>query len=165
MIFVTVGTHEQQFNRLIKAIDDYALKYNLSKEEVIVQGGYSTYKPKFCTLKSMLSVNEMNFYFKNADVIITHGGPGSMFIPWRFKKKIIAVPRQKKFGEHVDDHQVIFCNLMKEQNKVECILDIELLEETINQFSLANKCGNEYIPNTKVFIEKFSREVNKLMIK
>ena len=45
MIFVTVGTHEQPFNRLIKYMDQFAMRMELG-EDVIIQTGYSTYEPK-----------------------------------------------------------------------------------------------------------------------
>ena len=48
MIFVTVGTHEQQFNRLVEYIDKIAEKMD---EEIIIQIGFSTYKPKHCVWK------------------------------------------------------------------------------------------------------------------
>ena len=47
MIFVTVGTHEQPFNRLIRKIDELK-RDGIIKEEVIMQIGYSTYEPKYC---------------------------------------------------------------------------------------------------------------------
>ena len=40
MIFVTVGTHEQPFNRLVKYMDEWAAEHD---EAVIIQTGYSTY--------------------------------------------------------------------------------------------------------------------------
>lgn len=58
MIFVTVGTHEQQFNRLITCVDE--MKENgLIKEEVMIQTGFSTYIPKACQWVKMLSYDEM----------------------------------------------------------------------------------------------------------
>ena len=45
MIFVTVGTHEQPFNRLIKKIDELK-KNGIIQEEVIIQTGFSTYEPR-----------------------------------------------------------------------------------------------------------------------
>ena len=41
MIFVTVGTHEQPFNRLVKAVDDLK-KNGVIIDEVIMQTGFST---------------------------------------------------------------------------------------------------------------------------
>ena len=48
MIFVTVGTHEQQFNRLVECVDQMKQK-GLLEDEVIIQTGFSTYEPKCCT--------------------------------------------------------------------------------------------------------------------
>ena len=47
MIFVTVGTHEQQFDRLVEAVDRLGENGDFD-EEIIIQIGYSTYKPRFC---------------------------------------------------------------------------------------------------------------------
>ena len=47
MIFVTVGTHEQSFDRLVKEIDRLKEKGRIS-EEVVIQTGFTTYEPKFC---------------------------------------------------------------------------------------------------------------------
>ena len=47
MIFVTVGTHEQPFDRLVKYIDEL-VKVGEIKEEVVIQAGYSTYEPVHC---------------------------------------------------------------------------------------------------------------------
>ena len=73
MIFVTVGTHEQQFNRLIEEID--RLKGNGTiKDEVIMQTGYCTYKPKYCKWSELLPYDQMLENVEKADIVITHGG-------------------------------------------------------------------------------------------
>lgn len=164
MIFVTVGTHEQQFNRLIKAIDNYALKYKISKNEIVIQTGYSDYKPIYCNSKRMFSVDEMKYYYENANIIISHGGPGSMFVPWKLGKKVIAVPRQKEYGEHIDNHQVYFCKAMHDQGKLVSIVNIEELEDIINNFLSLEEKNNQYIPNTTNFIKKFRQEIDNLML-
>ena len=63
MIFVTVGTHEQQFNRLVECVDQMKEK-GLLQEEVIVQTGYSTYEPKHCTWQKLFPFQQM---LKNAE--------------------------------------------------------------------------------------------------
>ena len=45
MIFVTVGTHEQPFDRLVKAIDELK-RDQLITDDIFIQTGYSTYSPK-----------------------------------------------------------------------------------------------------------------------
>ena len=79
MIFVTVGTHEQQFNRLIKCVDE--LKGNgIINEDVVIQSGYSDYTINNCEYKMLFSFEEVADYFKKARIIITHGGPSSIIL-------------------------------------------------------------------------------------
>ena len=109
MIFVTVGTHEQAFNRLIQEID--LLKYNGKiTEEVICQIGYSDYIPKYCKWEKMISYEEMINNVKEARIVITHGGPASFLLPLQYGKIPIVVPRQLKYNEHVNNHQLDFLN-------------------------------------------------------
>lgn len=58
MIFVTVGTHEQPFNRLIQKIDELK-KDGIINEDVIIQTGFSTYEPKYCQWLSAKSTVEI----------------------------------------------------------------------------------------------------------
>ena len=69
MIFVTVGTHEQQFNRLIEYMDKWATE---NAEEVIIQTGYSTYEPQNCKWQKLFSYQEMCKYVDAARIVITH---------------------------------------------------------------------------------------------
>lgn len=69
MIFVTVGTHEQQFNRLVKYMDKWAMQHD---EEVIIQTGYSTYEPKHCKWQKIFPYQEMSKKVAEARIIITH---------------------------------------------------------------------------------------------
>ena len=107
MIFVTVGTHEQPFNRLIEEVDRLK-KEGAITDEVFIQTGFSTYEPQYCDWKSIISYSEMEDYMNRADIIITHGGPATFMGAIAKGKKPIVVPRQEKFGEHVNDHQLEF---------------------------------------------------------
>lgn len=82
MIFVTVGTHEQQFNRLIEYMDKWAIE---NDEEVIIQTGYSTYEPKNCKWQKLFSFQEMCKYVDDARIVITHGGPFEFYSTNAFK--------------------------------------------------------------------------------
>ena len=108
MIFVTVGTHEQPFNRLIQEVD-HLVETGVIKEEVFIQTGYSTYEPKFCQWSRLISFDQMSEFIQKADIIITHGGPATFMSAIANGKKPIVVSRQEKFGEHVNDHQIDFC--------------------------------------------------------
>lgn len=146
MIFVTVGTHEQQFDRLVKKIDEIALEIDC---EIVLQKGYSSYKCKNIKAEyDLISFQEMKKYMETCDVIITHGGPGSIFLPLSLGKKPIVVPRLKQFEEHVDNHQKDFAIRLKNDETIDVVLeDIEVLSLLIKS-RLKNKELN-YIKKTE----------------
>lgn len=157
MIFVTVGTHEQSFNRLIKTID-LLVKDNIIRDEVFIQTGYTEYKPKFCKFKDVITVEEMEHYAHVANIIITHGGPGSIMLAFSNKKVPIVVPRQKEFNEHVDNHQVKFTNKLEKENKIIAIYDIiKLKDKILNYDKLSNDINNNYDKSTSEFVNKFEK--------
>ena len=98
-IFLTVGLHEQPFDRLVKAVD------LLEVETKIIQRGHSVYEPKHSQVFKFLNFEEILYYLQKSNVVITHGGTGSIMLALSAGKKPIVAPRYKKFGEHVDDHQ------------------------------------------------------------
>lgn len=115
MIFVTVGTHEQQFNRLIKAIDN--LKFNKAIDEpVFIQTGYSTYEPICCEHEKIVPFKLMKKLMKDADVVITHGGPSSFIEAMAAGKVPVVVPRRGDLGEHVNDHQADFVRFVADRH-------------------------------------------------
>lgn len=114
MIFVTVGTHEQQFNRLVSCVDELK-RDGIIQEDVFIQTGYSTYEPKYCRWSKLIPYEEMEKNVAEARIVITHGGPASFIMPLQMGKVPIVVPRQLKFDEHVNDHQVEFCRAVAER--------------------------------------------------
>ncbi len=155
MIFVTVGTHEQPFNRLIQKIDELK-RDGVIKEEVIMQTGFSTYEPKYCTSYKLIPFNKMNEYVEQAGIVITHGGPASFIMPLQIGKTPIVVPRQKKYDEHVNDHQVDFSKAVEERMKnIIVVEDVSELADTINNYEdLIKKMSQEINSNNIVFNEK-----------
>lgn len=134
MIFVTVGTHEQPFNRLIEYIDNLK-RDGFINEEVIMQTGYCTYEPKYCKWDKLLPYNEMVKNVADARIVITHGGPASFIMPLQIGKTPIVVPRQKKFNEHVNDHQVEFAKAVAEKmGTIILVNDINELKQIIENY-------------------------------
>lgn len=150
MIFVTVGTHEQQFNRLIEEVDRLKGE-NLIKEDVFIQTGYSTYIPKFCEYKNLISYDEMEEYMQKASCVITHGGPATFMKSLSLGKNTIVVPRLEKYGEHINNHQLEFLEVMKKVYGISYIKNIEDLEKTINNIESENII---YKSNNSKFCEK-----------
>lgn len=156
MIFVTLGSQKFQFNRLLKAVDE--LKIN---EEVFAQIGYSDYKPMNYKYKKFLDRNEFTQIMKKSDIIITHGGTGAIMNALKQNKKVIAVPRLSKYGEHVDNHQLQIIEQFKDLDLIYACEDMNL-EKALEV--VANTKYQNYKSNTHTIIkslEKFIEGVNK----
>ena len=131
MIFVTVGTHEQPFDRLVKAIDELK-KEQLIDDDVFIQTGYSTYSPEYCEWSKFVPYAEMEKKMTEARIVITHGGPASFIMPLQMGKTPILVPRQADYGEHVNNHQMEFVeNVSRRMGTIIPVYDIADLQNTI----------------------------------
>ena len=117
MIFVTVGTQDKPFERLIRAVEQ-AVESGKITDEVIVQAGNTHYESKVLNVLNYVPFDKFNEYIAKADIIITHGGVGSILNALKLKKKIIAVPRLKKYGEHINDHQLQVIQKMNEDGYI-----------------------------------------------
>ncbi len=104
MIFLTVGT-QLPFDRLVEAVDA-AVGKGILDEEVFAQIGESNYSP--CNFKAMRAI-QANIYEKfmnSCTSVISHSGMGTIEAALRCQKPLLVLPRQKKYGEAVNDHQV-----------------------------------------------------------
>lgn len=166
MIFVTVGTHEQPFNRLIQKIDE--LKENGTiQEDVIIQTGFSTYEPKYCQWSKLIPYQQMIKNVEDARIVITHGGPASFIMPLQIGKIPIVVPRQKKYEEHVNDHQLEFCKAVEERMRnILLVEEIGELDEQIKKYKdLTSNLRQEMNSNNSRFNEKLENIVENLLKK
>lgn len=169
MIFVTVGTHEQPFDRLLKRVDQLKGDGVFGDEEVIIQTGYSNYVPAFCTHQKLFPYKEMDRLFKEARIVITHGGPSSFLAPLQLGKVPIVVPRQKQFGEHVNDHQLEFAReVYNRQKNILLVEQVEDLADIILQYDshVRNLNGGllkEKHSHNAAFMADFERLVEELM--
>lgn len=156
MIFVTVGTHEQQFNRLVECMDKWAGE---NDEEVVIQTGYSTYEPKNAKWSKLYPYSKMVELVDKARIVITHGGPSSFIMPLQIGKTPIVVPRQYKYDEHVNDHQVKFCKEVESRmGTIVVVEDVEKLGEVIEKYDEIKKEGKNTSNN-----EKFCEELEGIV--
>ena len=121
MVFITLGSQKFQFNRLLKAVDEL-IENGVLTDGVFAQTGYSDYQPRNYKFKQFLDREEFAKYEAEAEIVITHGGTGAIIGAVKKGKKVIAVPRLSKYGEHVDDHQLQIIEQFKNQNLI-CGLD------------------------------------------
>ena len=164
MIFVTVGTHEQPFNRLVEYIDKLKGIGEIT-EDVVIQTGFSTYKPRHCKWSKLFSYPDMIKYVDEARIVITHGGPSSFIMPLQIGKIPVVVPRQKKFDEHVNNHQLEFCERVSQaQGNIIVVEDINELGGIIKDYeSIAAKMPSVLNSNNAKFCENFGKIVDELM--
>ena len=160
MIFVTVGMHYQGFERLIKKMDEIAGKID---EEVVMQIGHTKYKPKNAKYFDFDDSDEKILeYFKQARVIVSHAGAGTLLNALRFGKPVIVVPRLKKFGEHVDDQQLELAEVLSKAGKVIAVYDISKLEEALRK---VDKLNSKIVDknNSKLieFLKNYIRSLEK----
>ena len=164
MIFVTVGTHEQPFNRLVKAIDKLK-KDGVITEDVIMQTGYSTYEPKYCKWDKLIPYDQMVKNVEDARIVITHGGSASFIMPLQIGKTPIVVPRQKRFNEHVNNHQVEFAkNVAERMGTIIPVEDINKLEEVIENYEqIVADMGHSMSSNNQKFCQELESLVDEML--
>ena len=115
LILVTLGTNDKQFYRLLEAVQKQIDSNNI-KDEVIVQAGCSSdFESKNMKIFDLIPMDEFDKLISECDVLITHGGVGSIVTGLKNNKKVIAAARLFKYGEHENDHQLqIIENFSKE---------------------------------------------------
>lgn len=95
MILVTLGTQDKDFSRLLKAIDNEIEKKHIT-DKVIVQAGTTKYESNNMEIFDLISKDELSKLVEKCDLLITHGGVGSILDGIKNNKKIIAAARIKK---------------------------------------------------------------------
>ena len=131
-ILVTVGNDTHPFHRLIEKVDEVSKGFSA---EFIVQFGHGGYLPK--NIKKASEVLEREEFYKKfseADLVVAHAGIGNMIDAVTYKKKMIVVPRQKKFEEHFNDHQMeIAKEIDGKYNNIKVLYEIDRLGEEIDK--------------------------------
>lgn len=155
MIFVTVGTQKFQLNRLLELLDREKIE-----EEIYAQIGYSTYKPKNYKYKKFLNQEEFEKCIKEASLVLTHAGVGSILTAMNYDKPILVFPRLKKYGEHVDDHQLQIAETFMEKNYIKMYSEKESLIEQIKDSK--NMKRNFYRSSRKRYLQFLGKYIEKL---
>jgi UDP-N-acetylglucosamine transferase subunit ALG13 len=150
MIFVTLGSQKFQFDRLLKKIDELLGK-GVITDEVFAQIGASTYIPQNYKYTRFMDREEFAGCIENSSLVVTHGGTGVIIGAVKKGKKVIAVPRLAKYGEHVDDHQLQLLHQFDDLGIICSCYDVEKLDECIEE--VQNKVYKPYVSNTRSIID------------
>lgn len=128
MILVMLGTQNNSFHRLLEEVEKN-IENRTIQEEVVVQAGYTKFESKNMKIFDLIPKEKLEELQENANLIITHGGVGSIISSIEKGKKVIAVPRLHKYGEHVNNHQK---EIVKDFNDKGYIMGIEKVEDLEN---------------------------------
>jgi UDP-N-acetylglucosamine transferase subunit ALG13 len=129
------------------------------EEEVFAQIGYSDYRPQNYDFKEFLNRDEFLDMMNKCDKVITHGGTGAIVGAVKQQKKVIAVPRLKKFKEHVDDHQLQIITEFVNMNFIKSVKDIKDLENVILDIEFLSL--KHYDSNTNVILNSIEEFINR----
>jgi len=148
VIYVTVGTDTHDFSRLLKAMDDIA-----RFKTVVIQTGHSTYQPRHAQWFHFAPTEKITTLFKEADIIVTHAGAGSIMRSLMVGKVPIVVPRLKKFKEHINNHQLDLAHSLGKRKQVVVVLNTDDLSKNIKKRRHKKQTSNPLLKKLEHYLE------------
>ncbi len=158
MILVTLGTQDKDFSRLLKAIDNEIEKKNIT-DKVIVQAGTTKYESNNMEIFDLISKDELSKLVEECDLLITHGGVGSILDGIKNNKKIIAAARLKKYKEHTNDHQKQIVKTFAEKGYILELKDFSKLDKVLEKAKTFKP--KKFKSNTKNFVKMVDNYIEK----
>jgi UDP-N-acetylglucosamine transferase subunit ALG13 len=132
VIFVTVGTHDQRFERLLDGLAPLA-----ELDELVVQHGHAPAPAAASVAIPFLGPTEIETYMRQARIVISHGGVGSILLARRAGHVPVVVPRRHAHGEHVDDHQLEVVRCLERRGEIVAVLDVDRLPDAVRALPMA----------------------------
>jgi beta-1,4-N-acetylglucosaminyltransferase len=132
LIFVTVGGMHA-FERLVREMNRIADELD---EQVVMQIGSTDYEPKNCDYFKFMAANEIEELYARARVVVCHAGIGSILTAMQYNKPLILVPRMKRYGEHIDDHQTEIAREI-ESRGITVVYDIGNLKSAVKNVDMS----------------------------
>ena len=159
MILVTLGTQDKKFYRLLDAIQKQ-IDNNIIKDKVVVQAGCSSdFKSKEMEIFDLIPLDKFDELISECDLLITHGGVGSIISGLKNNKKVIAAARLKKYREHTNDHQLQIIENFSKEGYLLSLDDFDKLGDLIEKSK--NFKPKKYKSNTNKFINLIDSEIQK----
>jgi len=157
MILITLGTQDKNFKRLLEAVQNQIDKGNI-KDKVIVQAGCTKFESKDMEILDLIPYDKFDEYIKNCDLLITHGGVGSIITGLKNNKVVIAAPRLAKYKEHTNDHQLQIIENFSESGFIIPLYDFDKLDKVLEK---AKKfTPKKYKSNTKNMISTIKNYID-----
>ncbi len=154
MIFVTLGTQDKKFKRLLDAVEKLDID-----EKIVAQIGSTDFKSEKMELHKFMSKDEFDNYMKEARIIITHAGVGTIIEGLKLHKKMIVSARKKEYKEHVSNHQEQILRLFSEDGYILALDNFDDLEKLINKDFIPK----EFKSNNENFNNNLKKEIKNLI--
>lgn len=157
MILVTLGTQKQSFDRLLNYIEEANIN-----DKIIVQAGHTKFKSKKMEIFDFIDYEKMSQLIEEADIIITHGGTGSIVGPLKKGKIVIACARKNEYGEHVDNHQEQIVDVLSKEGYILSIDENIKLDNVLKNIN--KKKLKKFESNADNFIKKLSELIDLYLV-
>lgn len=152
MIFVSLGTQDKPFVRLL----DY-LEHSNIKDKIIVQAGFTDYESKKFEIHKYLDKDDFDKYIDEADLVICHGGVGTIVSCLNKNKKVLAVPRLSKYKEHQNDHQLQIVNAYYQKGYLVMMNDGDDFDDKVRE--ALNFKPKKIVSNNDLFVKKLKEYI------
>jgi len=149
MIFVILGTQDKPFTRLLKMLEEADID-----EKIIVQAGYTSFSSEKMEVRDYIPKPEFSKLIEEADLVIAHGGVGTIMECLKKGKKLLVVPRLSKYGEHQNDHQLEITETFAEKGYLIPVYEGDDIKEKIEEAE--NFTFAHYESTSHSFAEKLS---------
>ena len=128
------------------------------KDRVVVQAGYSSdFKSNDMEIFDLIPMDEFDKLIEECDILITHGGVGTIITGLRNNKKVIAAARLKEYGEHVNDHQLQIIENFTNDGFILSLDNFDELDKKLNEIKKFKP--KKYKSNTKNMIKLIEKEI------
>lgn len=147
MIFVTLGTTNNPFPRLSAEVLSLVVNHGYDYSDFIIQSGVTKFSDSFTNKSEFYEKNLFDYYLSRSEFVISHAGVGTVMSCLIKNKIVIACPRYNQLNEHVDDHQLEFCEAMKDNQYLLALTKGARLVDLVRSVKLFR---SHYIENNDV---------------
>ena len=160
MIFITLGTQDKPFTRLLEAVQREIDNGNI-KDKVVVQAGCTKFKTDDMEIFDLIPMDDFDKLMNECDLLITHGGVGSIVGGLNKNKVVIAAARLEKYGEHLNDHQLQIINNFTKEGYILNLEDFDNLALLLEESKTFKP--KKYKSNKEKFVKLIEKKINELI--
>ena len=158
MILLTTGT-QLPFDRLVRALDSIAPEL---QDPIFGQIGSASYRPENFEWVETLDPENFDRKLKSARAIVSHAGIGTVLAAQRNQKPIILFPREARFGEHRNDHQLATCAQLKARKGIAMAKSAEELKVLLSSTELVSADAVDVSEKQVAFVAALSLALEEL---